>query len=63
MQNNVGLPGMVQLPKRFQVVRRRNKRNYINDSLNEGVETTEVAATTEIASRAKEKRSKAETID
>ena len=35
MQNNVSLPGMVQLPKRFQVVRRRNKRNYINDSLND----------------------------
>ena len=46
MQNNIGLPGMVQLPKRFQVVRRRNKRNYINESINDGVETTEIATTT-----------------
>ena len=46
MQNNIGLPGMVQLPKRFLVVRRRNKRNYINESINDGVETTEITPTT-----------------
>jgi hypothetical protein len=46
MQNNIGLPGMVQLPKRFQVVRRRNKRNYINESINDDVETTEITTNT-----------------
>jgi hypothetical protein len=46
MQNNTSLPGMVQLPKRFQVVRRRNKRNYINDSINDDVETTEITTNT-----------------
>jgi hypothetical protein len=46
MQNNIGLPGMVQFPKRFQVVRRRSKRNYINESINDGVETTEITTNT-----------------
>ena len=38
MQNSICLPGMVQLPKRFLILKRRQRRLYLNDSTAEGVD-------------------------
>ena len=35
LQNKISLPGLEQLPKKFKLVRRKKRNNYINDSLEE----------------------------
>jgi hypothetical protein len=48
MLNNISLPGMAELPKKFLVLRRRQKVRYQDESISEeNIETNEVVTTNE----------------
>jgi hypothetical protein len=48
MLNNISLPGMAELPKKFLVLRRRQKGQYKDDSITEeNIEANEVETTNE----------------
>jgi hypothetical protein len=48
MLNNISLPGMTEMPKKFLVIRRRQNARYRDDSRSEeNIETSEVVSTSE----------------
>ena len=57
MLNNISLPGMAELPKKFLVLRRRQKGQYQDDSISEeNIEANEVIVATDEVQKEPKKR-------